>query len=922
MAAPILVTKLFIPPTRKELVHRPGLIKRLNNGLDRKLTLISAPAGFGKTTLVSEWVDTLALDAVAENQTEFRVSWLSLDEGDNDPVRFLTYVIAALNRVEGIEVDLGQGALSMLQSPQPPPTDSILTSLINEIASIPDRIILVLDDYHILGSSPVDDVLTFLLEHLPAQLHLVIATRENPHLPLSRLRARDQLSELRAVDLRFTSTEVAKFLNQVMGLDLSKEDIAALETRTEGWIAGLQLAAISMQRRGDTTNFIQSFTGSNRLVLDYLIEEVLNRQPKDVQFFLLHTAILNRLTGSLCDAITGQENGQEILGILEHTNLFIVPLDEERHWYRYHHLFSDLLRQRLKLTISAEITVLHLRASAWYEQNGFVDEAIEHALRAEDFEKAARMIEKTIETVWVRSEDTKFQRWLNRLPVELVYSKPQICIFHAWHLYLFGQIEEAKKMLDTAEQVLVQSDHRINETSPNGGNQTAGIEALKLRGRAAVVRSVLVSFQGDVNGLINYAKQALEYLPKDDLAWRSTALMSLGDAYDFLGEIASAYQVRLEALEVSKATGNVYMILFARLNLVFSLRDMGRLEQVQDICQQQIEVANQNGLSQTGVFGWLLATWGGVLAEKNELDRALQLSEKGVKLVEQSKDVIMLNWSYLRFIRILFYRGELGDAEEIIQKMQQGSLQHDVYQWGSNRMRAWQARIWLAKDKLEAASRCVNELELDSDGALSPLHTFDYLVLARVLLAQKHLEETSRLLQRLFDVAEAGEFILRMIENLILQALTFQAYGDQTQAMNRLEKALTLAEPGGFIRIFVDEGPPIASLLFEALHRGIKPEYVSRLLKAFPTEVPEQVAISLTQDSQSGLLEPLSERELDVLRLIAEGLTNSEIATRLVLSIHTIKTHTRNIYGKLDAHNRMEAVAKARALGVLPFSCS
>jgi LuxR family maltose regulon positive regulatory protein len=473
---PLLQTKLYIPPIRPELVSRSRLIERLNAGLDRELTVISAPAGFGKTTLVSEWVDHLRSDGAKEDQIENRIAWLSLDESDSDPTRFLAYLIAALRTIEPRQQsagNIGKGALSALQSPQPPPAEVVLTTLINEIAAIPDRILLVLDDCHLIEAQPIYDALTFLLEHLPPQMHLVIATREDPHLSLARLRARGQLTELRATDLRFTSSEAAEFLNQVMGLDLSMEDIAALETRTEGWIAGLQLAAISMQGRKDASSLIKSFTGSHRFVLDYLIEEVLEQQSESIQSFLLQTAVLNRLTGPLCDAVrfggarspTGQDNGQATLEMLDHANLFMVPLDEERRWYRYHHLFADLLRQRLNQTQPEQLPILHRRASEWYEQNGFADEAIEHALRAEDFERAAYLIEEQADAVWGRGEHTKLRRWLAGLPVELIFSKPHLCVLHAWELFTSGQQDAAEGSLQAAEKALHTSTDLATETS-------------------------------------------------------------------------------------------------------------------------------------------------------------------------------------------------------------------------------------------------------------------------------------------------------------------------------------------------------------------------------------------------------------------------------------------------------------------------
>ncbi|NOQ96441.1 MAG: NACHT domain-containing protein, partial [Desulfobacterales bacterium] len=460
----LLQTKLFIPQIRPSLVLRPRLIERLNQGLQlgHRLVLISAPAGFGKTTLVGEWVQ-----AMGGATPPMAIAWLSLDESDNDPARFLAYLIAALQTIEARQEsagNVGKGALSALHASQhqPPPAEPILTALINEIAAIPDRIILVLDDYHLIEAQPIHDALTFLLRHLPPQMHLVIATREDPHLPLSRLRARGQLTELRARDLRFTSAEAAEFLNQVMGLDLSSEEIAALETRTEGWIAGLQLAAISMQGRDDATSFIKSFTGSHRLVLDYLIEEVLNHQPQNVQTFLLQTAILNRLTGSLCDAVrfgkakspTGQEDGQAILEMLERANLFIVPLDEERRWYRYHHLFADLLRQRLRQTYLEQIPTLHSRASEWCERNGLPSDAIRHALATEDFERAAGLAELAWPAMSESFQSIQWLGWLKALPDELVRARPVLSVRYAWAFLNAGKLEAAEARLLDAERWL------------------------------------------------------------------------------------------------------------------------------------------------------------------------------------------------------------------------------------------------------------------------------------------------------------------------------------------------------------------------------------------------------------------------------------------------------------------------------------
>src|SRR5437588_3044764 len=441
MLTSILATKLYLPRLRPNVVSRPRLLERLNAGLQRKLILISAPAGFGKTTLIREWVEGI----------ERPIAWLSLDEGDNDPTRFLTYFVAAL---QTIAATLGEGVLGVLQSPQPPPTESILTALLNEITTLPDQFVLVLDDYHVIDAKPVDMVLTYLVEHLPPQMHLVIATREDPQLPLARLRARSHLTEVRAADLRFTASEAAAFLNQVMGLSLSAEDIAALEDHTEGWIAGLQLAALSMQGHQDVPGFIRAFAGDHRYIVDYLVAEVLERQPEGVRSFLLQTAILDRLSGSLCDAVTGQEEGNARLEALERGNFFVVPLDDQRHWYRYHHLFAEVLSARLMAEQPAQVATLHRHASAWYEQHGSVADAIRHALAAEDFGRVADLVELAVPAMARSRQEATVLGWLKALPDELVHCRPVLSVDYAGALLSSGQLEGVEARLRDAERWL------------------------------------------------------------------------------------------------------------------------------------------------------------------------------------------------------------------------------------------------------------------------------------------------------------------------------------------------------------------------------------------------------------------------------------------------------------------------------------
>ena len=530
------------------------------------------------------------------------IAWLSLDRGDNDPTRFLTYFVAALNQINGLN-SLGKKTLTLLESLQPPPVEAVLTPLINEIAASSSQIVFILDDYHLIDDQAIHEVLSFLIENQPPQIHLILTTREDPQLPLARLRAKDQLTELRAADLRFTPAEAAEFLNEIMGLTLSEEDITALETQTEGWITGLQLAAISMQRRKDVSMFVKSFTGSHKLVLDYLIEEVLSQQSENIQIFLLQTSILDRLNGPLCETLTNQDHSQQILETLERANMFIVPQDDQRRWYRYHQLFADLLRERLHRLHPEWSSLLHQKASTWFEQHGFDDEAIEHALMGDDYEHAAEIIDQHIDDIWGVGQPAVIQRWVANLPDALVFSKPHLCIFHAWYLFVNGQREVAKRALDAAEQA-IKSDRTTRTESGDSWDKK------RLQGRVAAIQAFIDSYSGDLACTIQNARTAYEYLPRKDLAWRCLTGFVLGDALLYKGEMAEAYLVRQDTLDISKQSGHYYLILIANLRLAETLRYQGKLRQVTELCKQQMQFINENGISRTVAAGWLFALWG------------------------------------------------------------------------------------------------------------------------------------------------------------------------------------------------------------------------------------------------------------------------------------------------------------------------
>ena len=694
-----LATKLYVPLPRPKVVLRPRLIERLNEGLHRKLTLISAPAGFGKTTLVSEWVAGCGRP----------IAWLSLDDGDNDPTRFLTYLVAALqtlalsrveglaqSKVEGIAPRLGAGVLAALQSPQPPPAEALLTTLINEIATIPEGFVLVLDDCHLIEAKPVEDALAFLVEHLPPQMHLVIATRADPNLPLARLRVRNQLTELRAADLRFTPAEAADFLNQVMGLSLSAENIAALETRTEGWIAGLQLAAISMRGQQDVTSFITSFTGSHHFVLDYLVEEVLQQQTESVQTFLLCTSILDRLCGPLCEAVlrapagSGQETaGQETLQYLEHANLFIVPLDNERRWYRYHHLFGDLLRQRLGQRLTrGEIAEVHIRASQWYEDNGLGFEAFRHATAANDVERAERLMEGKGIPLHFPGAVNAILAWLASLPKSVLDARPLLRVRSATMALTAGQTTGVEEKLQAAEDALKNA-----ELDP---------QTRDLIGQIACARATLAVTRYQPEAMVTQARRALEYLLPENLRFRFTANWALSVAYLFQGDRVAAGRAVAEALSISQTSTSLFSMILATSHLGRLQELEGQLYRAAETYRRVLQMAgDQPGPSANDACLGLAR----ICYEWNDLDAAQQYAQQSLQLARQYDRVIdRFIISEMFLARLKLAQGDADGAAAMLAQTEQAARQQN-FSCGMPEIAATQVLVLLRQGSLSAAAQ-------------------------------------------------------------------------------------------------------------------------------------------------------------------------------------------------------------------------
>jgi LuxR family transcriptional regulator, maltose regulon positive regulatory protein len=880
-----------IPARAPNPVPRLLLQARLIDGLVRKLSLISAPAGFGKTDLLAGFAA----------RCQRPLAWISLTSAENDPVRFFS---SLHNAVRSIHTESGQTLGSALQATPPLPVEALLTTFTNDIDRIPFPFVLILDDLHLVNDNRIHNSLAALLAGAHPHLHLVIGTRVDPPLPLARLRAHGELVEIRAADLRFTAEEANVFFSGRMDIELSISQIAALQARTEGWIAGLQLAGVALQSVPEEAvdYFIAGFTGSHRYIMDYLTDEVLRLQPDWIENFLLQTSILDRLSAPLCDALMEDEgmprvNSQQMLEAIERLNLFLLPLDAERRWYRYHQLFADLLRHRLGQRDPQRLRVLHRRASNWFSQYAHensqsraVESALSHAQSTGDMQFVAQVLDRFSELLWQRGEYIRLGFWIEQLTSDLRGAYPRLGILLSWMQFASGRLPLAAETLADVQRHL-----------------SAGTYSPDLQGKASVVQAYLAIFSGNPPAAIGAAQQALELLPPGPSAWRTSAATALGDAYALSAEQAAARQAYRQAIDSSQPEQHPYLALNASVKLVMLLRQAGELDAALEMADRQIELAGRTGMARSALAGTLLAVKGEILCERQVGEEARQLSEQGVRICEQGGHIGLLGWSTLYYARVLLSTGDLDELERQLASFKNLGMTAQIPPWIVSPIEAMYGLLWVKRGEYERAAAWVEERGLGPNDAAFQTRSFEYLVLADYLLEIENYEAAIPLLERMIQAASPQSSPTLLLQALLILVRHETKKGDQEAGVNALTQALKIAAPGNFIQTFIDAGPQMIPWLQDERIRRSFPDYSRRLLSAFDQAYPEA----------HELIDPLSTRELEVLKRIAQGDRNADIASALVISQNTVLFHTKNIFAKLNVNSRTQAVDRARQLGLI-----
>lgn len=891
----ILTTKLYIPIPPPGLVARPRLIKILDEGSRCKLTLVSAPAGFGKTTIISDWIQK-------SNQA---AAWISLDDGDNIPARFLSYLITAIQQ---IDADFGNDILAVVQATEISQLEPLLTLFINQVSSIQNDFVLVFDDYHLISNQLIHEAIEFILEYLPQNMHVVIISRVDLPFSISRLRVGGRLTELRSRDLRFTEGEINSFLNIGLGFDLTAEDIKALETRTEGWIASLQLAMLSLQGREDKSEFISEFSGNHHHVIDYLVDEVMSRQPERIQQFLFQTSILDRFSASICDFVLELSNSNDIIQQLEEGNLFLIPLDSEHIWYRYHHLFADFLRQYLKEKQPASIPELHKRASIWFQQQELFIEAIDHSLSGEDYQRAAQLVESIGPEMMMKSEFDQLTGWLDKLPEDLVNSWPWLCIIRAWICDRWAQFDLGEQYLKNAEAALEDNGNLVRDEAEN-----------IIRGQISAIRALYSLKKGNISRSIEYSEQALEYLPMNYFN-RGVASFSLGWARKAQGDLSGAIQAYEEGRKSSLAAGNRILAQVIILDIGKIQALQGDLHQAAETMREAISFKYEKSEISIPYASSASISLGKILTEWNELGTAVTHFQEGIEIGVASRVVDAVAVGYASVALAYLAQGDLDAANQACKKAEK--MVRDLPDLEAETLAITldsRVRLLLAQNKLAEAVKFVQERGLSIDAEIKSFIGIEQLVLARVLIhsgqknpAPRKLSDANKLLTKNLGMAKSAGYINQVIKTLVLKTLAYEAQGRNDQALDSLEEALIMAEPEGYLRTFIDEGDPMKKLLTQISPSSQVAEYSRNLLSAFNSISSENNLQTAQQ-----LLDPLSVRELEVLKLLATELSGPEIADDLMVSLNTFRTHTKNIYHKLGVNNRRMAVSQAEKLNLI-----
>jgi LuxR family maltose regulon positive regulatory protein len=895
----MLLTKLHIPAAGNNIVHRSELFEKLNTGLSRKLILVSAPAGFGKTTVVSDWID----------QNKIPATWYSLDNGDNDPAIFLSYIISGIHSLHSA---FGQSALKLLNSANKPSVESIVSLLINEILKINQNFLLVLDDFHLIKSNEVLKLVTYLLEHIPGNIHIVILTRSDPALTIARLRSQHQLVELRSSDLSFSANDISVLFNKKLKFGLSIDDVYSLETKTEGWIAGLQLTALSMQGRKDISEFIQDLKGDNRYIMDYLMEEVLKIQTDDIKEFLLQTSILEQMSAPLCNAVLNRNDSQLILETLEKNNMFVIPLDTERTWYRYHHLFADLLKQRLHLKEKTAITGLHNKASEWFKKNAMPLFAIEHTIETENFEKSILYLGEIVETMWKNGQHAAIMKYGDLLPDELIKKNADFCLYYSWILIIAGQIQKAEPFLENAE---IFTNNIINDK--NSSNEDVQYNK-KLSGKISVAFAYLYSITADSERTFSFGKAAMENLSEDDPLWFSWGWYSIGMAEMYRENFKECIIAFEKALEYGKKSGNIYLITTIANRLSTLEARMGLYTSSYKKCSDLLTFMKESGYSQITksecTYAGVYSSMAGIESMRTDFDDALENIKTAYNLCKNESNITIKVHVLMVYSLALLGRGDLAGVKKMINEADNILKKNIVLPTTMSIYISTKGFMLIEQNELEKANHFFKENELEYDKKIPYSHEHAYIDYARLLILEMKFREAEIILSKLLKMAQAANRIERIIETKIIYAILNKATGNKEKAIKYLMEALEDAACENILMSFVLFHSNISDLLKE----------VYKIQATTKTKIPKKLIDKLKlaiekreKFKKINLKSGLSERELDALKLIAEDLTNQEIADKLFISLKSVKTHLKNVFLKLEADNRTKAVARAKELGII-----